>query len=133
LDYREFIDRKRQINLNSGFDPLWIPEWLHDFQKFLCDWSIRHGRGAIFADCGAGKTPMQLVWAENVVMQTNKPVLLLTPLAVGQQTLREATKFDIDAERSSDGSHTRAVVITNYERLHHFNPEDFSGVVCDES
>jgi hypothetical protein len=76
---------------------------------------------------------MQLVWAENVVRKTGRPVLILTPLAVGPQTQREAAKFDIEANRSQDGTGVNGIVITNYERLHYFQPEDFAGVVCDES
>ena len=78
-------------------------------------------------------TPMQLVWAENVVRKTNKAVLVLTPLAVGPQTVCEGVKFGIETTRSRDGKHSGGIVITNYEKLHHFNPADFAGVVCDES
>ena len=117
----------------EGFSPLWLPSFLFDFQATLTEWALRIGKGAIFADCGLGKTPMQLVWAENVVRKTNKPVLILTPLAVSHQTVAEAEKFDIEARRSSNGSVTRGIHVTNYERLRHFNPQDFAGVVCDES
>lgn len=77
---------------------------------------------------------MQLVWAENVVRHTNRPVLVLTPLAVGDQTVREGSKFGIECVRCNDGAYgSGRVVITNYERLHYFHPGDFAGVVCDES
>lgn len=134
-DYREFITRKSQIANNSGFDPVWMPDFLFDFQQSLVEWAVRKGRAAIFADCGLGKTPMQLVWAENVVRKTNKPVLLLTPIAVGQQTLVEAEKFGIDAKRTRDGVFTgdKCIWITNYEQLHKYDPANFSGLVCDES
>ena len=131
--YAEFLRTKQQEADGSGFEPLWLPDWLYDFQRHLCDWAIRKGRAAIFADCGLGKTPMQLVFAQNVVQKTNKPVLILTPLAVSQQTEREAAKFGIEAKRSQDGRHQGGIVITNYERLHHFTSTDFAGVVCDES
>lgn len=131
--YREFIDRKSQLGSMGGFEPLFLPEWLFDFQQSLVTWAIRKGRAAIFADCGLGKTPMQLVWAENVVRKTNKPVLILTPLAVSHQTAREADKFGIDCQRSGDGKFTSKIVATNYQRLHHFNASDFGGVVLDES
>lgn len=131
--YTEFVDRKRQMNTGCGFEPLWIPDWMHDFQKYLAEWAIAKGRAATFADCGMGKTPLQLVWAENVVRKTGKPVLLLTPLAVSHQTQREAEKFGMVATRCADGKHSGGIVITNYERLHYFNADDFSGVVCDES
>ena len=95
MDYREFIQQKQQYGAASGFEPLWMPDFLFDFQVYLTDWAIRLGRAAIFADCGLGKSPMQLVWAQNVVQKTNKPVLILTPLAVTGQTLEEAEKFSI--------------------------------------
>jgi hypothetical protein len=111
-----------------------MPSWMFDFQADLTGWAVRQGRGATFADCGLGKTPMQLVWGQNVIEHTNKPVLIATPLAVAAQTVREAEKFGIDAVRSSDGKHSGArIIVTNYEKLHKFNPEDFAGVVCDES
>lgn len=95
MSYADFIERKSQLGGMSGFNPIWMPDFLFDFQRSLVEWSIRKGRSAIFADCGLGKTPMQLVWAENVVRKTNRPVLILTPLAVSHQTLAEAKKFDI--------------------------------------
>lgn len=133
LDYQAFLERKSQIGGNSGFEPLLMPDFLFDFQRALVDWAIRKGRAAIFADCGLGKTPMQLVWAENVRRQTNKPVLILTPLAVSAQTVREADKFGIDCQQSRDGEVMPNITVTNYERLHYFSADDFGGVVCDES
>lgn len=133
MHYTEFLNRKTHLSQLDGFDPLWMPDFLYDFQRAMVDWAIRKGRAAIFADCGLGKTPMQLVWAENVVRKTNRPVLLLTPLAVSHQTEREAVKFDIEAKRCDDGRHSSKIVIANYERLHYFEPTDFAGVVCDES
>lgn len=134
MDYQEFLHRKSQADHFGGFDPIWMPSFLFDFQQFLTEWLIRKGKAAGFADCGLGKTPMQLVWAENVVRKTNRSVLILTPLAVAPQTVREAHKFGIDCRRSSGelalGAH---IVVTNYEKLHHFDPNRFSGCVCDES
>lgn len=133
INYAEFLNRKSQLGTFDGFDPLWMPDFLFDFQKALVEWAVRKGKAAIFADCGLGKTPMQLVWAENVVRRTSSRVLILTPLAVGQQTLREAEKFGIECARSRDGQIKSKIIVTNYEKLHLFNPEDFAGVVCDES
>lgn len=134
-DYERFLDKKAQLGSASGFDPIWMPDFLYDFQRHLVEWSLRKGRAALFADCGLGKTPMQLVWAENVVRKTGKPVLALTPLSVGRQTLSESEKFGVHAVRSRDGKHNgkAQVVIANYEILGKFNPYDFAGVVCDES
>jgi hypothetical protein len=133
VNYTEFLDRKRQSGEDAGFDPLWMPSFLFDFQARLTNWAIRKGRAAVFADCGLGKTPMQLVWAENVLRKTNKPILILTPLAVSYQTIREGEKFGIECKRSQDGKHNGGIVVTNYERLHYFDAQDFIGCVCDES
>lgn len=132
-DYAAFLNHKAQLGTMAGFQPVWMPDFLFPFQVHLVDWALRKGRAAIFADCGLGKTPMQLVWAENVAIKTNRPVLILTPLAVSHQTLTEAGKFGIAAARSSDGKNVSGITITNYERLHHFDPDDFAGCVCDES
>ena len=133
MEYTEFLENKSQLGGDHGFDPVWMPDFLFDFQEDLLNWAIKKGRAAIFADCGLGKTPMQLVWAENVVRKTNKNVLILAPLAVSAQTQKEADKFGIEISRSKDGSIKKNITITNYEKLDHFNPSDFVGVVCDES
>lgn len=132
-NYAAFIHRKTQAAQSSGFDPVFVPDFLFDFQKSLVEWAVRKGRAAIFADCGLGKTPMQLAWAENVARKTNGRVLIMTPLAVANQTEREAAKFGIEAKRSHAGEGGASITITNYDRLHHFDASDFVGVVCDES
>ena len=133
MEYSEFLRSKSQSNTGNGFEPVWMPDFLFDFQKHLTDLSIRTGRFANFSDCGLGKSPMELVWGENVVRKTNKNVLLLTPLAVSIQMKGEAEKFGIEATRSTDGKAHRGITITNYEQLHKFNPNDFIGVIGDES
>jgi len=133
LSYPEFINGKSQLDGNFGFEPIDLPDWLFGFQRHTLDWSIRKGRGAILADCGLGKTPMELVWADNVYKHTGKPVIILTPLAVTNQFVDEAEKFSIAAARSHRGEKEAPIVIANYERLHLFNPDDFGGAVCDES
>lgn len=133
MDYETFIAGKTQAGASSGFEPRHFPDALFDFQRELVEWSIRKGRAAIFADCGLGKTPIQLAWADNVARETNRAVLLLTPLAVSGQTLREATKFGIEATRAVPGAIKAGIHVTNYEKLHMFSPSDFAAVVCDES
>jgi hypothetical protein len=133
VNYSDFLQAKSQGGADSGFEPLWMPDFLFDFQRSMVDWAVRKGRAAIFADCGLGKTPMGLVWASNVARKTSKPVLYLTPLAVASQTVREAHKFDIEAIQSKEGASDGHIIVANYERLHYFTPGDFSGVVCDES
>jgi hypothetical protein len=131
--YADFLDSKAQRGADSGFAPVFMPDFLFDFQRSLVEWAVRKGRAAIFADCGLGKTPMGLTWAQNVALHTRKPVLYLTPLAVASQTEREAEKFGIEAVHVRDGMKPGRILIANYERLHYFRPDDFGGVVCDES
>jgi len=133
MDYAEFLQKKQDHGADSGFDPVWMPDFLFDFQKHLVEWAVRKGRAAIFADCGMGKTPIQLVWAQNVLQKTAKPVMVLTPLSVSFQTLQEAEKFGIWAKRANPGANPNMIQVTNYEQLHKFSPYDYSGVVCDES
>jgi hypothetical protein len=133
MDYGAFLDRKTQWDGDSGFAPLWMPDFLFDFQAAMTEWAIRKGRAALFADCGLGKTPMQLVWAENVVRHTNRPVLIVTPLAVSWQTVEEAAKFGLEAVYSKDGKPHGDLTVTNYDRLHLFDRDDYAGIVCDES
>jgi hypothetical protein len=133
--YDAFLAAKSQVGSRDGFRPLWMPDQLFDFQKALVDWTIWRGRSALLADCGLGKTPCQLVWAENVVRHTGRPVLILTPLAVSPQTVHEGEKFGVECFHSRDGRFPAGarVVVTNYEQLHHFSPGDFAGAVGDES
>lgn len=133
MDYNVFLQAKQQLGGNHGFKPVFMPDYLFDFQKTLVEWAVNKGRAAIFADCGMGKTPMQLTWAENVSRYTNGNVLILAPLAVSGQTVHEANKFGIECSRSRDGKPHGKITITNYEQLHRFDPDDFVGVVCDES
>lgn len=128
-----FLARKAQLAHASGFDPLVVPEFLYPFQRALLEWSLSMGRGLLLADCGLGKTPIALSWAQNVVEKTGGRVLILTPLAVGAQFVREGDKFGIPCRQSRDGSLPSRIVVTNYEQLAKFKPEDFAGVVCDES
>ena len=131
--YDDIMLRRVTWHDGQGFEPIELHDFLFDFQKSLVEWSLLKGRSAVFADCGLGKTAMQLSWADNVIRQTGKPVLVITPLAVASQTKREGDKFGIECEVSRDGSIYSGINVTNYERLHYFSPGDFSGVVCDES
>lgn len=131
--YAGFLEGKRQLAGDFGFDPVFMPDQAFGFQRDLIEWSVRKGRGALFADCGMGKTLMQLAWAQNVVEHSGGRVLILTPLAVSHQTVKEAEKFGIECARSDAGELDARIVVANYERLKCFNSEDFAGVVCDES
>lgn len=131
--YNEFLAQKTQAASDGGFAPAFLPDCLFDFQRALVEWAVRKGRAAIFADCGLGKSVCELAWAENVVCKTNRPVLLLTPLAVTSQMLREAAKFGIEAKRAEPGKIHPGIHVTNYERFHHLDAGDFAAVVCDEA
>jgi len=132
--YEDFIDQKTHVGAEHGFEPVWMPDMLYQFQVALVEWAVRKGRAAIFADCGLGKTFMQLAWAENVARKTGGRVLILTPLAVAFQTVKEGEKIGVEVTHRREGiEKSDRIVVTNYERLHHFEPGDFQGVVCDES
>lgn len=133
MNYTEFIDNKFHCGSDTGFNPLFMPEQSFDFQKATIEWAVKKGRSAILYDCGLGKSLIELSFAENVVRHTNKPVLILTPLAVAAQTVREGEKFNIECSRSVQGEIKSKIVITNYERLEHFDSSQFAAVVCDES
>lgn len=133
-EYERFIDEKTHVGSEHGFEPTFMPDMLFPFQKSCVEWAVRGGRRALLQDCGLGKTVQQLVWAQNVTERTNGRVLVLTPLAVAPQTKREGVKFGIECDHRREGvKNSDKIVITNYERLHYFNPSDFDGVVCDES
>jgi hypothetical protein len=134
VNYEDFIAAKIQLDGDYGFQPEWMPAMLFQFQAAIIEWACRKGRAAIFADCGLGKTFMQLVWAENVARKSGGRVLILTPLAVAFQTVREGEKIGVEVMHRREGlQHGDRIVVTNYERLHHFSAADFAGVVCDES
>lgn len=133
-EYESFIAHKGQASTDEGIAPLWMPDTLFDFQQCLVEWALRKGRAAVFATTGMGKSAMQLVWSENVVRKTNRPVLIVAPLAVSSQTIREGAKFGIEVRRAVKGEPlTPGVWVTNYERLHHFEASAFAGAACDES
>ena len=133
LGYDAFLERRAQLSDSGGFTPTDLPQHLFDYQRMLVDWAVRKGRAALFADCGLGKSPMELAWAQQVFEHTGKPVLLLTPLAVGFQIVAEAEKFGHEAALSRNGSVTAPITVTNYEQIDKFDWTLFGGVVCDES
>jgi hypothetical protein len=133
-EYEKFIESKKHLLGEFGFEPNYIPDMAFDFQRHIIEKAVRKGRIGVFADTGLGKTLIQLSIAKNVVNHTNKKVLILTPLAVAFQFIIEAEKIGIDdIEYSKDGIHTKKIVICNYERLHYFDSKDFVGVILDES
>ena len=133
--YAEFLRRKAHIAPMTGIEnPPVCNVALFPFQRDIVRWALRRGRAAIFAGTGLGKTLMALEWARIVAEHTGKPVLILTPLAVAAQFEREGSKFGIVAShvrQQSEGAGD--VIVTNYEKLAHFDVSAFGGVVLDES
>jgi len=133
-NYLRFLEGKRHSIGEFGFDANYMPDIAFDFQKHIIERAVKKGRIAIFADTGLGKTLIQLSIAKNIINNTNKNVLILTPLAVAFQFIIEAQKLGIDdIEYSKDGKYTKKIVICNYERLHYFDSNDFVAVILDES
>ncbi|MFA5299109.1 MAG: SNF2-related protein [Lutibacter sp.] len=133
-DYLHFLESKKHSISNYGIEPTFIPDAMFDFQKYVTEYLIRKGRAACFLDTGLGKTIIELTVAKNYIQHTNKPVLIICPLAVAFQFIKEAEKFSIDdISYSKDGKYKTKIVICNYERLGYFESTDFDCVMLDES
>jgi hypothetical protein len=128
MNYEDFLKSKEKNFISSGFNPesegITLNKNLFDFQEYIVNTALNKGRFAVFADCGLGKTLMQLSWADAVYQYTGKKVLVLAPLAVVEQTKDEALKF---------GVNTDSFDISNYEQLKNIDTSVYSGVVLDES
>lgn len=135
MSYETFLESKRVSAEASGFDPVMpMTDALFPFQRDIVRWALRRGKAAIFADCGMGKTLMQIEWSRHVAAAAGGPVLILAPLAVANQTRQEGEKFGIDITVCANAEDVRqGVNITNYEKLHHFDLRVFRGVALDES
>jgi len=135
-EYRDFLQSKVKNHVQSGFEikESKLNKSLFPFQRFIVSRALKAGKYAIFADCGLGKTLMQLEWAHQVTLKTKKPVLILAPLAVTGQTIHEGDKFGIDGYRCDRGASAAPVImIANYEQLENLNTKMFAGIVLDES
>jgi len=131
-DYEEFLKAKMVQAQPSGFEVADINPMAKPFQADIIRWALRGGRRAILSDTGTGKTFMQLEWARHVAKRAG-PVLMLTPLAVGAQTVREAAKFGIGGVAHVDAPSDDPIQVTNYEKIHRFTPDRYSGIVIDEA
>lgn len=123
-EYLEFLDKKKYKRIESGFIAPELNKALFPFQKYIVTKALSLSKYAIFADCGLGKTLMQLEWSRRVSDHTGRPVLILCPLAVKYQTKLEAEKFNISLDN---------ITIENYDQLDNLNPSDYAGIVLDES
>jgi len=133
-NYYAFLNQKKLDNNYRGFEPTSLNKHLFPFQRDIVKWAIRKGRACLFEDCGLGKTIQQLEWGQQVWKHTKKPVLIVAPLAVAEQTKKEGVKFGIPVNICMNQNDVvDGVNITNYEKLHKFIGSSFSGVVLDES
>jgi len=136
MKYRHFVKSKAKADKSSGFDPGPLNEHLFEWQADVVRWALRRGRAGLFPDTGLGKTLQQLVIGEEIVKKTGGKFLILTPLAVSAQTVREADKFSISvpvAVASSAADVVDGITVTNYDKLHKFDIEEFIGVALDEA
>ncbi len=134
--YTEYVQRKLSRVPPTGIvGEFSLPSPMFPHQSALTSWAIRRGRAAIFADTGLGKSRMQLAWADAVQRHTKSPVLILAPLAVAAQTVIEGADVGIEVKQCRDMNDTLGsnICITNYDRLHRFDPDHFGAVVLDES
>ena len=131
MDYQEFLQKKIKKHILSGFNISEdkLNKHLFPFQKFIIKKALNAGKYAVFADCGLGKTLIQLEWANQVSRHTGKPVLILTPLAVSGQTIQEGQKFGIEVVRYNGSD--APIQITNYEQIENIDCSIFSGIVLD--
>lgn len=138
-EYQEFLERKKQTRIESGFDvnESDLNPKLFPFQKYCVKRAIQAGKFAMFEDCGLGKTIQQLEWSQKVVEHINLPVLILAPLAVISQTIKEGNKFGYKVNEINDTPYgvtiEPGIYITNYDNMDNINAKEFGGVVLDES
>ncbi|HIG09527.1 MAG TPA: helicase [Alphaproteobacteria bacterium] len=134
MDYPLFLENKKHSSIDSGIKFNYMPDSMFDYQKYVTEYTLKKGRCADFLDTGTGKTRIELTIAVNHINHSNKPVLIITPLAVAFQFITEASLIGIDdIAYSKDGKYKTKIVVCNYERLDKFNPNDFDCVILDES
>lgn len=136
MEYLDFLETKKKRIVESGFEPKELNKNLFPFQEFIVRVALKKGKYAIFADCGLGKTLMQLAWASAVYEYTKKPVLILCPLAVAGQTIKEGDKFNAKVVKASfdiNNPNFAPVQIANYEQIENIDISIYSGIVLDES
>lgn len=131
MSYQQFLESKRIRSITSGFSVDGYNKLLFPFQRKIVGEALDKGKFGVFADCGLGKTFMQLEWANQVSDYKKKPVLIICPLAVAGQTIKEAQKFGYNSiDRAGNDT---AIQVINYDQLHNIKPGDYAGVVLDES
>ena len=139
IEYERFIESKHIAVRDNGFSvhPDSLNPRAFDWQRVAASWAIKRGRCAFLEECGLGKTLQSLLWGEQIVLRERRPILLLCPIGVRSQTIAEAKRFDIGIPvvSANDRSEVQdcAINVTNYEKLHKFDTDEFVGVILDES
>jgi DNA modification methylase len=133
--YQELLEAKKTKRIESGFDvdEAGLNPRLFDFQRYCVKRMVKEGRGAVFAGCGNGKTLISLEWATKVAEHEGKPILILAPLSVSRQTIKEGAKFGYKVDLYRDMDEATTIAITNYEQIENVDISRFVGVVLDES
>src|ERR1700757_1302935 len=133
--YDAFLGSKRILAQDRGIEPGTVHAKLFDYQKIAVRRALCAGKFALFEECGLGKTLQQIEWARHVERHTAKPVLIFAPLAVAEQTAREAKMIGVPVYVAGGQKDIRArgIYVTNYQKLHLFDAQSFGGVVLDES
>ena len=136
-EYTRFLETKKQSIMQSGFEisDSQLNEMLFPFQKYCVRRALKSGRFAMFEDCGLGKTFQQLEWSQKVMEHIDKPILIIAPLGVIGQTIKEGERFgyEVTEIRATDADMKTAIYITNYDNIDNIDPSLFGGVVLDES
>ena len=132
MEYKDFLKTKIDYGFTAGLNHAVIHKKLFDYQKDIVKWSLRRGRCAVFADCGLGKTFIQLSFAQNLLTHIEKKVIIFAPLSVNEQTIQEAKLIDLKVTRYDEDDDCR-IKIANYENLEKLNSTDYEGIVVDES
>jgi hypothetical protein len=133
-EYRRFIAARAIEHQKNGMAPKPIEAAVKHHQQVAIDYALTLGKAALFLDTGLGKSLCELEWARQVAEETGKPTLILTPLAVAGQMIREGQKFGIEARQVREQAEVGAgIMVANYERLPKLDPSAFGGVVLDES
>jgi hypothetical protein len=135
MNYHQFLERKKRLVIESVFD---VPEEklnpiLFDFQKYAVRKALKYGRYALFEECGLGKTFQQIEWAKHVVEQTNEPSIILAPLGVSGQTIKEAEKLGVEITRAHQKLSDNKIHISNYEQIDNIDFSKYGSIVLDES
>jgi len=130
--YTDFLKTKNDYGFTSSINDSEINPILFDYQKDIVRWALRRGRCAVFADCGLGKTFIQVEFAKNLLQHIEKKIIIFAPLSVNEQTIQESKKLDIQITRFDKHDDCR-IKIANYENIEHLNPDDYEGIIIDES